>query len=120
MSREDVERWVARYEEIWREQGTDRVAELFAPDAVYRQGPYRDDVIGLGAIAAMWDEERPEGEEFEMVHEIVAVEGSVAVVRVQVNYSAPREQEWRDLWIVTLDSDGRATHFEEWPTGRSV
>jgi uncharacterized protein (TIGR02246 family) len=115
MKREDIERWVELYEEIWREPGTGRVAELFAPDAVYLQGPYREPVIGLEAIAAMWDDERPEGEHFDMTSEAVAVDGDTAVVRAEVTYSAPREQQWRDLWIVVLDDDGLATHFEEWP-----
>ncbi len=50
-----------------------------------------------------------------MSHEIVAVEGDTAVVRVHVQYRKPREQEYRDLWVIELDADGLCTHFEEWP-----
>jgi signal transduction histidine kinase len=32
-----------------------------------------------------------------------------------VGYGEPLRQEYRDLWIVTLDDDGRCTAFEEWP-----
>ena len=27
----------------------------------------------------------------------------------------PCKQEYRDLWVVTLDEDGLCTAFEEWP-----
>ena len=111
----EIERWVAAYIEAWRSPGTDGLAGLFAPDATYLQGPYRDPVRGLEQIAAMWDAERPAGERFEMTHEVVATEGETSVVRVQVDYHAPREQQWRDLWIVVLSADGLCRHFEEWP-----
>ena len=111
----DIERWVAAYVDAWRSPGTDALAELFTPDATYIQGPYRAPVTGLAAIARIWDEERPEGERFDITHEVVASEGATSVVRVQVDYHAPREQQWRDLWMVVLDSDGLCTHFEEWP-----
>ena len=47
--------------------------------------------------------------------EIVAIEGDTGVVRVEVRYGPPKNQEYRDLWIVRLDAEGRCTHFEEWP-----
>jgi SnoaL-like domain len=78
--------------------------------------PYEEPAIGLDAIAALWERER-EGhdERFEMRHEVVAVEGDVAVVRVEVNYLKPGGAEYRDLWIVRFGADGRCSEFEEWP-----
>lgn len=111
----DIERWVTDYVEVWRTPGTDRLADLFSPDATYIQGPYREPVEGLEAIAQMWEAERPESERFDFTHELVATDGGTSVVRVEVRYTAPREQEWRDLWIVRLGADNRCTHFEEWP-----
>jgi hypothetical protein len=63
----------------------------------------------------MWEAERNPGEEFSMESEILAVEGDRGVVRLRVQYRKPRNQEYRDLWIVHLDGDGRCTEFEEWP-----
>jgi hypothetical protein len=115
LSRADLVGWVRRYEHAWRSPGTDRLAELFAPEATYSQGPFEAPVVGLSAIARMWDAER-EGpdEEFTMSAEPVAVEGRTGVVRVHVEYRAPA-QEWADLWIITLDDSLRCTAFEEWP-----
>jgi hypothetical protein len=64
----------------------------------------------------MWEAERIGPEEmFEMQSEIIAIEGDTGVVRVEVRYGPPKKQEYRDLWIVRLDGEGRCTHFEEWP-----
>jgi hypothetical protein len=65
-------------------------------------------------VGAFWEQEREGPDEgFEMTHEVVAIEGDTAVVRVDVSYE--RGTEYRDLWVVRLDSDGRCREFEEWP-----
>lgn len=115
MTREAAERWIAAYVAAWRAPGVDALADLFAPDATYSRDPYDDSATGLDAIAGMWVAERSDGEQFEMSHEVLAVEGDTAVVRVHVQYRRPREQEYRDLWVIRLGVDGLCTHFEEWP-----
>jgi ketosteroid isomerase-like protein len=116
MDRTQVAGWVAAYEQAWRAPGTDALAAIFTPDASYLQGPYRQPVTGLPAIAGMWDREREGPDEvFRMTSEVVAVDGDTAVVRVEVRYGDPVHQEYRDLWIVRFAGDGRCRAFEEWP-----
>jgi hypothetical protein len=119
MNRSDVERWVESYELAWRTAGTDGLGDLFSSDASYLPSPWREPVEGLAAIASFWDDER-EGpdESFTMAREILAVEGTTAVVRVGVDYDGGRvapAQRWRDLWVISFDDDGRCVAFEEWP-----
>jgi len=112
--REAVDSWVAAYEGAWRSEGTDALAGVFVEDAVYRMSPYAEPVRGLAAIAELWERERAgHDEEFDLRHEIVAVDDRTAVVRVEVEYGTGAE--YRDLWIVGLAADGRCRHFEEWP-----
>jgi hypothetical protein len=47
--------------------------------------------------------------------EILAVDGPTVVVRAEVRYGDPVQQEFRDLWIMRLGDDGRCGSFEEWP-----
>jgi hypothetical protein len=62
----------------------------------------------------MWDEERDGPDEvFTLSTDIVAVDGTTAVVRAEVRYG--HRQEYRDLWVMRLCDDGRCTWFEEWP-----
>jgi hypothetical protein len=107
--------WLVAYERLWRTAGTDSLGELFAADATYSMGPYEPTARGLDAIAAVWDEERPEGERFTMAASIVAVDGDAGVASIEVHYSAPIVREYRDVWIVRFGDDGRAVSFAEWP-----
>lgn len=111
-----IEAWVEAYERAWRTAGTASLRELFTEDATYRMSPYEEPADGLAAIAELWEREREGPDEpFEMRHEIVAVEGDTAVVRVEVRYGGPEHLQYRDLWIVRLAADGRCREFEEWP-----
>jgi hypothetical protein len=116
MDRAELIDWIEGYERAWRTPGTETLAELFTEDASYSTAPYESPHRGLTAIGEMWDAERlgPD-EEFEMSSEVIAVEGDTGVVRVEVQYGAPRDLEYRDLWIVRFDEAGLCSHFEEWP-----
>lgn len=111
-----VSQWLTGYEAAWRSAGTGSLADLFTADAGYLQSPYELPVTGLDAIARMWEAEREGPDEaFTLATEILAVDGPVAVVRAEVRYGDPSRQEFRDLWVIRLDDDGRCTWFEEWP-----
>jgi ketosteroid isomerase-like protein len=111
-----VSRWLAGYEAAWRAPGSEALAEIFTDDAAYRHSPYEEPVAGLDAIKRMWDEERDGPDEvFTLATEILAVDGTMAVVRAEVRYGDPVRQEYRDLWIMQIRDDGRCNWFEEWP-----
>jgi ketosteroid isomerase-like protein len=116
VERRDVEGWVERYERAWRSAGTAGLGDLFAADATYVVSPWATPLVGLPAIAQLWDEEREGPDEtFAMTREIVAVDGDTAVVRLAVDYGDPVTARWRDLWVLRFDEDGRCVGFEEWP-----
>ena len=115
MDRQRVAAWVAAYEQAWRRPGTEALNEIFTPDAVYRQGPYEEPVVGLDDIARMWEAERSGPDEvFEMTCEVVAVEADTAVAQIEVRYGGPSPHEYRDLWVMTFAGDGLCRSFEEW------
>ena len=116
IDREVLGAWLSAYEEAWRSPGTDRLTALFTPQATYRVEPYAEPIRGHTAIASFWEEEREGPEEvFTMGTEVLAVDGDLGVVRVEVSYGEPARQEYRDLWLIRLDASGRCTAFEEWP-----
>ena len=112
VDREDVARWVSGYERAWRGGDAGAVATLFSEDAAYRASPYDASRIGHDAIAAFWLDDA--GRTFSMDARVVAVDGDVAVVRVDVRYETPTEQEYRDVWLLRFAPDGRVADFEEW------
>jgi ketosteroid isomerase-like protein len=112
--RAEIDAWIAAYERAWRTAGTEALASLFDENAGYRMSPYEESVTGLEAIAALWEREREGADEgFEMSHEIVAVDGDIGVVRVDISYE--RGTEYRDIWLIRIGADGRCVEFEEWP-----
>ena len=116
MDRETLLSWVGRYEAAWRTRGTEVLEQLFADDATYSPAPFDEVVTGRAAIAEFWDSEREGPDEvFRLSAESVAIEGDTGVVRLEVTYGDPPTSHYRDLWIVTLGTDGRCTAFEEWP-----
>lgn len=116
MTRGELLDWVAAYERAWRTAGTAALAELFSDDATYQTAPFATPHRGLPAIARLWEAERTRpDEQFSMTAEIVAVDGGTGVVRLNVQYGEPSNQEYRDLWVIKLDHARRCTTFEEWP-----
>lgn len=110
-----VERWLAGYEKAWRSSGTTMLAELFTADVVYLVSPWAEPVVGLDALAQLWEAERDGPDEsFTFDCEVLAVEMETAVVRVDVEYHEP-PRSWRDLWVVVFALGGRCARFEEWP-----
>jgi ketosteroid isomerase-like protein len=105
-------RWVAEYERAWRESDRLAVGGLFTEDAAYRPSPYEPSELGLDAIKEFWANDA--GKTFVMAARVVAVDGDVAVVRVDVQYLTPTEQEYRDVWLLRFAPDGRVADFEEW------
>lgn len=116
MTRPDISRWVEAYERAWRAVGTEALGDLFAPDVTYQSSPFEEPLRGLDALAMFWEAEREGPDEtFVLAFEPVAVEGDVGVARVEVRYGDPAIRTYRDLWVITLDADGRCVTFEEWP-----
>jgi hypothetical protein len=125
LDRQQLTDWLAAYERAWRTAGTDVLAQLFTEGASYSTAPYEDPHEGLDAIGEMWEAERIGPDEaFEMISEVVAVEGDTGVARVTVHYEKASDaegrvhrqrKEYRDLWIVRLNDSGLCSHFEEWP-----
>ena len=112
MDRDSVVQWVAQYERAWRDGDVSAVRRLFTDDARYRRSPYEDPAVGPDAIGAFWLDDA--GRTFTVVAEPVAVDGRDAVVRLEVRYREPVDQEYRDLWVLRFAPDGRVEDFEEW------
>ena len=113
VDRDTVRQWVAAYEDAWRSGDDDAVERLFTPDARYARSPYDpEELHGHAAIRGFWLVD--EGATFTVTAEPLAVEGDVAVVRLEVRYLEPEAQEYRDLWVLRFAPDGRVADFEEW------
>lgn len=114
LDREAVSRWIASYERVWRERRPADLGELFTDDATYRASPSAAPIRGIDAIRRWWAAETDPAEEWLLGSEVLAVDGDVAVARLEVRYAAPDPRRYLDLWILSFAPDGRCRSFEEW------
>jgi len=109
MGKDAVSGWVEHYERAWRAQDVDDLDRLFTEHARYMRSPYAEPLDGLDAIKGFWVDPEP----FDMTATVLAADGAVGVVRVDVSYP-DEHHEYRNLWVITFSADGRAERFEEW------
>ena len=113
MARDDVLAWLAGYERLFRTAGTGGLAELFTEDVSHVVSPWTPPLQGLTRCRSCGSRcgTAPE-EQFTIAYDLVALDGTTAVVRVAVDYADG--QRWRDMWVLRF-AYGRVAHFEGWP-----
>jgi hypothetical protein len=118
MNRSEVREWIDSYVAAWRNPSKDKLAELFTADVRYQlhqAPPWYQSLSGLAELALYWEHVSSEQGEFELQADIVALEGTVAVVKIDVTYAAADPARWHNVWIIRFGDDGRCESYEEWP-----
>lgn len=110
---EQVESWVGGYVHAWETGAEDDIRALFTPDAEWHEWPYETHWIGLDEIVEGW-QSRAQWQEggwsftwtpLTINGDTFAVEGIGAYVKLG---------NFKNLWVVTLAADGRASVFRHW------
>ena len=124
LTRDAVDRWLEAHDAAWRSADAIEIANLFAEDAVYHLGPWDAPWRGLSgpfrgrdAIAAGWLAGGIAGERFDVTSEILAIDGSRAVVRRRITYfeaDGSVESRYDTCWVLDFDADGRCAEYQEW------
>jgi hypothetical protein len=110
--RSSIEAWVARYRTAWESNAPDDIRSLFTPDAEYLTGPSDEPWRGHDEIVAKWIEYADEPGQTSFTSRVIAIDGSLGVVQLTVDYREGRLYD--NLWIIELEPDGRARRFTEW------
>jgi ketosteroid isomerase-like protein len=108
-----VDGWLEAYVRAWRSNDPADIGLLFADDAVYRPTPFSAGVRGRTAIIADWLERRDEPGTWSFEPQVVCAGSSLGVVSCNIAYTVPKT-EYRTVWLIRFDGDGRATEFTEW------
>jgi ketosteroid isomerase-like protein len=113
MTNEAVEAWVRGYVHAWETNDPAAIGALFTEDAAYYTAPYAEPWCGREAIVAEWLGRKDEPGDHEFRFEVLAVADGLGFVRGWTRYLSP-PQEYANLWVIRLDSDGRCAEFTEW------
>lgn len=110
-----VETWIEEYIKAWRTRDTALLEHVFSDTFAYKTTPFQHAITDPAVLRQFWQETSDPSEEFTVAYDIVAIEGDIAVVELDVRYTAPRDEYYKDIWIIQLDDNGLCFAFEEWP-----
>ena len=114
MTRDDVNRWLARYVAAWLSYEPDAIGDLFAESAEYRYHPWDEPLEGRGAIVADWLANRDEPNTYEAEYTAFAVDGDRAVATGRSHYhGAQAAKTFHNVYLLEFDGDGRCRSFTE-------
>jgi hypothetical protein len=108
----DLTAWMDGYRRAWTSNDESDIRSLFTDDAEYRYEPWGEPVTGADAIARSWIERKDAPSEWTFEWAPVARDGATAVIAGRTVYLDGRA--YRNLWVITLEEDGRASSFTEW------
>jgi hypothetical protein len=124
MTPDSVRQWLDAHDAAWRSAEHAAIADLFSEDAVYHLGPIDEEWRGLrgpfrgrDAIAAGWLAGGIAGERFDVTSDVLAIEGSRAVVRRRITYyetDGSIKSRWDTCWVLDFDRGGRCSEYWEW------
>jgi hypothetical protein len=113
--------WLERYSDAWGSNEPDDVAALFAEDAEYWWGPFREPARGRDAIVRAWVEGgAPPG--LRSRFEPIALAGDRGVAHWEVAFEGGGGGliELDGILVCTFDGEGRCTLHQEWYERREM
>ncbi len=115
MDREGFRAWLEGYFDAWRSNDPAAVEALFAEDAVYSYGPFREPAVGPETIVRNWIQGGIQPG-LETSFEILATEGErgVAGFRVSFDAEAGDRVTMDGVLVCDFDAEGRCTLHREW------
>ncbi|MEJ2007678.1 MAG: nuclear transport factor 2 family protein [Acidobacteriota bacterium] len=117
MTRETLESWLRAYGAAWEERNAQAAVDLFAEDAVYSVLPFTSPLRGRIELLKYWKHVTSSQQQIHFDFEILAAGPAEGVVHWWASFLRPSESKRLQLdgiFVVSLDSEGRCTRFQEW------
>jgi ketosteroid isomerase-like protein len=109
---DDLTAWMDRYRAAWTSNAAEDIRGLFTEDAEYLYNPWDPPVRGADPIVSSWLESQDAPADWTFEWHPVARDGRTAVIEGRTVYLDGRS--YRNLWVIVLEDDGRASRFTEW------
>jgi hypothetical protein len=115
MKYDQIDKWIEKYVEAWRDNDVSKLADLFTAHAKYKEAPWSNTIQGLSDIQKFWEEVCLRQSDFEIRSKIIAVEGTTAEVHVNVIYKNDKPSKWQDVWVLIFNDEGLCDSYQGWP-----
>ncbi|GLI26686.1 hypothetical protein ARHIZOSPH14_09280 [Agromyces rhizosphaerae] len=112
MRQDAVTRWVERYRRAWLSNDAGDIRALFTEHAEYTSTPGTEPYRGHDEIVSWWLENADGPDETTFAWEPLLVGDTRAIIQGRTVYLG--STAYRNLWVIDLAPDGRATAFTEW------
>lgn len=114
MTRDDVNRWLARYVEAWKSYDPAAIGDLFSEQVEYRYHPWDEPVSGRDAVVSDWLANRDEPNTYDADYTAFAADGDhAAATGTSSYYGAGGNKTYHNVFLLTFDGDGRCREFTE-------
>jgi ketosteroid isomerase-like protein len=115
-----IRQWMDKYIAAWTTNDPEDIAALFTEEAVYATRPYDPDPWrGRAEIVERWIGSADQPGDWRFEWSLLGSDGDLAFVQGRTTYLDDRPS-YENLWVIRLDSDGRASSFTEWFMERKV
>lgn len=124
LSEEDFHYWLTRYFRAWKTNAASQVGALFADDADYFYGPFKEPAVGREQIVENWVSDPLAQQHIVAQFEVIAVRDQVGVCHWNVTYQEEadpgRTNELDGILVVKFNSAEECTEHKEWYSRRQI
>jgi hypothetical protein len=106
--------WMDGYVRAWTSNAPEEIADLFTEDAVYDPQTSSERWEGRDAIVAAWQDVGDEPGTWTFEWEPLIETSAVSIIAGRTEYTDDEPRDFRNLWVIRLDPDGRCREFVEW------
>lgn len=116
--------WLRRYFRAWVSNDPQEVASLFAEDAVYYYGPFKDPSLGRTTIVARWVANPDRQFDITTQYEAIMAQGNVGIAHWNVKFRSHANDatvnELDGILILRFNSMIECTEHREWYSHREI
>lgn len=118
MDRDDVQAWLDRYIELWRNPNGAAIGELFAEAVTYRHGAYAPTIRGRQALVEHWLSDADPDGSWTADWKVEMVAGDLAAASGETTYHDNAREgypgTYSNVFLLRFDAEGRCVDFREW------
>ena len=116
--------WLRRYFIAWQSNNAEDVSALFAEEAIYYYGPFKQPARGRDAIVENWVSNPEEQTKVIYDFKVLAVEGNLGVVHWNVKFKPEtinkKQIELDGILVLKFNSAIQCIEHREWYSRREV
>lgn len=118
LTEEFLDEWLQQYFLAWQSNDPEDIIPLFAEDAIYWYGPFKEPAQGRETIVANWIANPAQQKDVKYQFEILATKNDTGVAHWNVNFRTEAKSSVRyemdGILLLKFNSEKECTEHREW------